>query len=170
MTFTLAQLNAMSAPDFVAALGGVFEHSPWVAERALPARPFANLPALHDAMVEAVERAAPAEQLALLRAHPELAGREARAGTLTRDSTGEQQSAGLTALSRAETERIADLNRRYRAKFGFPFIIAVRRHDKAGIFREFERRLALDPDAELANDLAEVYAITRLRLEALVTA
>ncbi len=168
MTVPLARLNAMTAEQFTAALGAVFEHSPWVAARAFPAGPFADVAALHRAMVEAVERAPRSEQLALLRAHPELAGREARAGTLTADSTGEQKSAGLDALSRPEIDRIAELNRRYRERFGFPFIIAVRRHDKAGIFREFERRLALDAETEVANALAQVYAITRLRLNALV--
>lgn len=168
MPLSLATLNAMTAAQFVASLGGVFEHSPWVAERAFPAGPFADVTALHTAMVQAVERSPRDEQLRLLRAHPELAGREAQAGTLTSDSTGEQKSAGLDALSRAEMDRIAELNRRYREKFGFPFIIAVRRHDKAGVFREFERRLALDTETEFANALAQVYAITRLRLEALV--
>ena len=166
---TLAEINAMSQAEFVAALGGVFEHSPWVAERAFGARPFAGVDALHTAMTEAVKRAGAEQQLALLRAHPELAGQEAQAGTMTGDSTREQGSAGLTALSRDEMARIADLNRRYREKFGFPFIIAVRQHTKDGIFREFERRLAHDRDAERATGLGQVFVITLLRLDALVS-
>lgn len=165
---TLAQVNAMSSADFLAVFGGVFEHSPWIAERAFAARPFASLDALHGAMISTVKHASLDEQLALLRAHPELAGKEAQAGTMTGDSTLEQGTAGLNALSREELARIADLNRRYREKFGFPFIIAVRRHTKDGIFREFERRLAQAPEAELVACLEQVFVITRLRLEGLV--
>jgi len=159
----------MSAAEFRAAFGGVFEHSPWVAERAYAARPFASVDALHSAMSGAVKAAGEAAQLALLRAHPELAGKEAQAGTMTGDSIAEQGGAGLNALSRDEMARIADLNRRYREKFGFPFIIAVRQHAKDGIFREFERRLAHDRGTELGASLGQVYVITRLRLDGLVS-
>jgi len=166
---TLSQVNTMPAAEFRAALGGVFERSPWIAERAFAARPFASVDALHVAMADVVKRASRDEQLALLRAHPELAGKEARAGTLTLDSTAEQGSVGLNALSRAELQRIADLNRRYREKFGFPFIIAVRQHTKAGVFAQLESRLANDIDAELRNCLDQVLIITRLRLDALIS-
>jgi 2-oxo-4-hydroxy-4-carboxy-5-ureidoimidazoline decarboxylase len=166
---TLAQVNAMPAAEFRAAFGGVFEHSPWVAEGAFAARPFARVDALHAAMTDVVKRAGRAEQVALLRAHPELAGKEAQAGTMTGDSTAEQGGAGLNALSRAEMARISDLNRRYREKFGFPFIIAVRKHTKDGIFSEFERRLANDSDTELATCLGQVFVITRLRLDGLIS-
>ena len=165
---TLPQVNAMPAAEFRAAFGGVFEHSPWIAERAFAARPFASIDALHAAMTDAVTRASGDEQVALLRAHPELAGKEAQAGTMTGDSTKEQGGAGLSALARDEMARIADLNRRYREKFGFPFIIAVRQHTKDGIFREFERRLANDRDTELATCLGQVFVITRLRLDGLI--
>jgi 2-oxo-4-hydroxy-4-carboxy-5-ureidoimidazoline decarboxylase len=168
MPLTIAEVNRMSAAEFVRALGGVFEHSPWIAERAFAVRPFAGVDALHAAMSDAVRGAGREAQLALLRAHPELAGKEAQTGELTRDSTAEQAAAGLNALTRAELERIAALNRRYREKFGFPFIIAVRRHAKDGIFREFERRLELAPEAELANGLEQVFAITQLRLDGLI--
>lgn len=164
----IREINAMSAGDFVAALGGVFEHSPWIAEQAFAARPFADVAALHAAMVAAVRGASRDRQIALLRAHPELAGKEARAGTLTDASTAEQDSAGLTALSREEMERIARLNREYRAKQGFPFVIAVRNSGKAQIFSEFERRLANDIAAEVGNGLEQVYAITRLRLDSII--
>jgi len=164
----LDAINAMDQARFVAALGGVFEHSPWVAEQAWQRRPFASVAQLHAAMADAV-RAAPRERrLGLLCAHPELAGKEARAGSLTASSTSEQKGAGLNALSAAEAQRIAELNRAYRDKFGFPFIVAVRDHDKAGILREFERRLGNDADAEFEQDLAQVYRITRLRLDALI--
>jgi 2-oxo-4-hydroxy-4-carboxy-5-ureidoimidazoline decarboxylase len=159
----------MTADEFARTLGGVFEHSQWIAERAFAARPFASVDALHAAMTEAVRRAGGDAQLALLRAHPELAGKEAQAGELTRDSTAEQAAAGLNALTSEELALVAELNRRYRAKFGFPFIIAVRRHRKDGIFREFQRRLELDPGTELANGLEQVFVITRLRLDGLIS-
>lgn len=160
----------MRPAEFVAALGGVFEHSPWIAERAFASRPFADTAALHAAMVGVVRGASRDEQLGLLRAHPELAGREAQAGTLTADSTSEQQSAGLNALTRAEMERVGRLNRAYRERFDFPFIIAVRRHTKDGIFAEFERRLENDAESERLECLEQVYIITRIRLDALVAA
>ncbi len=160
----------MRPAEFVAALGGVFEHSPWIAERAYASRPFADTAALHAAMVDVVRGASRDEQLGLLRAHPELAGREAQAGTLTADSTSEQQSAGLDALTRAEMEQVGRLNRAYRERFDFPFIIAVRRHTKDGIFAEFERRLENDAESERLECLEQVYIITRIRLDALVAA
>jgi len=169
MPLTIPEVNRMSAAEFVRALGGVFEHSPWIAERAFAARPFASVDALHAAMSDAVNGAGRDAQAALLRAHPELAGKEAQAGELTRDSKAEQAAAGLTALTREELGRVSELNRRYRVKFAFPFIIAVRRHTKDGILREFERRLELDPETELANGLAQVFAITRLRLDGLIS-
>ena len=170
MPLPIAEINAMSSAEFVAALGGVFEHSPWIAERALAKRPFADVAALHATMVDVVRDAKREEQLGLLRAHPELAGREAQSGTLTADSNAEQKSAGLNALTREEMEHVGRLNRAYREKFGFPFIIAVRRHTKDGIFAEFERRLANATDNELRECLEQVYIITRLRLDALITA
>ena len=168
-SLTLDQINAMTPEAFRDALGGVFEHSPWIAERAFAARPFASVAALHAAMTDAVRRATREEQLALLGVHPDLAGKEAKDGTMTRDSTSEQGSAGLSALSREEMRRIDDLNRRYRAKFGFPFIIAVRRHTKESIFGEFERRLGNDVETELANCLEQVFLITRLRLDGMIS-
>jgi 2-oxo-4-hydroxy-4-carboxy-5-ureidoimidazoline decarboxylase len=156
--------NRMDRRAFVAAYGGVFEHSPWVAERAFDARPFADVDALHGAMVRAVEAATRDEKLALLRAHPDLAGKEAQEGTMTDSSVSEQASAGLDRLTRAEVAEISRLNAAYRAKHGFPFIIAVRQHTKDGILREFNRRLANDTEAELAANLAQIAIITRIRL------
>lgn len=158
----------MDSEAFVAALGAVFERSPWIAERAFPARPFAGTAGLHAAMVAVIRTASRAEQLALLRAHPELAGKEAGAGTLTSESAAEQKGAGLINLTVDEKQRIARLNAEYRARFGFPFIIAVRNHTKAGIFAEFERRLRNDAATELAACLEQVFAIARFRLEDLI--
>lgn len=169
-TLTLERVNAMTPQPFLAALGGVFEHSPWVAERAFAARPFASIAALHEAMVNTVKRAPRERQLALLNAHPELAGKEAQAGALTSSSTAEQASTGLNALNREEMQTLARWNREYREKFSFPFIIAVRRHTRASIFSEFQRRLANETETELDACLEQVFDITRLRLEALVAA
>jgi len=170
MTFGLARLNAMPQAEFRAALGEVFEHSPWVAERAWSRRPFASLDALHAAMVAAVRAAGPEEQLALVRAHPELAGREAADGTLTADSTSEQGRLGFTALTRAELERVARANAAYREKFGFPCIVALRLHaTRESVIAEMERRAANDRTAELAAALDQIGHITRGRLDKLVT-
>jgi chitin deacetylase len=166
---SLAEFNRAGRAAFVAALGQVFEHSPWVAERAHAARPFASVAALHQAMLQAARAATRTEQLALIRAHPELAGREAAAGTLTADSATEQGRLGINALSRPEFERIRELNRRYSEKFGFPCIIALRLHaDRASVLAEFERRLANDAEAEIENALAQIGHITRGRLDKLV--
>ena len=165
---TLAQLNAADQAAFVAAVGDIFEHAPWVAERAHAARPFATVAALHDAMMQAVRAASRAEQLGFLRGHPELAGKVARAGAMTPDSTAEQGGLGLDRLSDTDFARFERLNAAYAQKFGFPFIIAVRMHTKEGIFFEFERRLKNDTPTEFANDLQNVYAITRLRLDKLL--
>jgi len=165
---TLSDLNRMDKAQFVAELGGVFEHSPWVAERAFAERPFPSVGALHAAMAAVVARAHASEQLALLRAHPELAGKAAIRGELTADSTKEQSGAGLTQCSAEEFATLTDLNRRYNAKFGFPFILAVKGYDRAGILREFERRLERDPSIEFEEALKQVARITRFRLEALL--
>lgn len=164
----MAAINGMDRVAFVQKFGGIFENSPWVAEQAWDKRPFANVDALHAAMVE-VARLAPApRQLALLQSHPDLAGKEAQAGAMTASSVTEQASAGLNALSKDEMMQISDLNAAYKRKFGFPFIIAVRMHTKEGIFFEFRRRLQNDTVTEYANDLQNVYAITRLRLAKLL--
>ncbi|HEX6957516.1 MAG TPA: 2-oxo-4-hydroxy-4-carboxy-5-ureidoimidazoline decarboxylase [Ferrovibrio sp.] len=170
MTLALAALNRIPEADFAAALGGIFEHSPWIAERAAQRRPFASLDSLHGAMVRAMWAATDEEKLALLRAHPELAGKEADAGTLTAQSSGEQDSVGLTRLTAAEKARIKEMNAAYRARHGFPFIIAVRLRTKAQIFAAFEQRIANDRTAEFATALNEVGRIARLRLEALLPA
>ena len=158
----------MDRAAFVAALGRVFEHSPWVAERSFGDRPFASTGALHAAMVAAMERALPSEQVSLLQAHPELAGKAAVRHELTADSTREQGAAGLDQCSPSEFARINDLNRRYNAKFGFPFILAVAGQDRDGILREFARRVERDRAAEFPEALRQVARIARFRLEALI--
>ena len=156
---TLEALNRASRDELEHALGGVFEHSPWIAARALEARPFASVEALHAAMVAVVRRASRDEQLALLGAHPDLAGRAARAGALTNASAAEQSSAGLDRLDDQEYERFGRLNAAYREKFGFPFIIAVRRHDKKQILAAFETRLGNTASQELETALSQVFLI-----------
>ena len=142
--------------------GAVFEHSPWVAEGAWRERPYAGLDELHEAMMRVVESAPRDKQLALVRAHPELAGGE----SLTVDSTSEQGRLGLHRLSRPELERMKRLNQAYRDKFGFPCIVALRLHaNRDSVMREMERRLGNNADAELDNALEQIGHITRGRLE-----
>lgn len=162
---SLDAVNRMDASSFVATFGGIFEHSPWVAERALPARPFASRDALHAAMMAAVRSAPDSERRAFLNAHPELAGPTARARQMTEHSASEQGSAGLDRMSAEDFDRFDRLNAAYRARFGFPFIIAVRGRSRAVIVSEFERRLANEPAAEMEAALTEIAAITRMRLE-----
>jgi 2-oxo-4-hydroxy-4-carboxy-5-ureidoimidazoline decarboxylase len=166
----MASINAMDRTAFVQKFGGIFENSPWVAEKAWEKRPFASLDDMHAAMVAVVKYAAAPMQLALLQSHPDLAGKEAQAGTMTASSVAEQASAGLNALSHEEMVQISDLNAAYKKKFGFPFIIAVRMHTKEGILFEFNRRLKNETQTEFANDLENVYIITRLRLSKLLDA
>jgi 2-oxo-4-hydroxy-4-carboxy-5-ureidoimidazoline decarboxylase len=166
----MAPINAMDRAAFVVKFGAIFEKSPWVAEKAWEKRPFANLDDMHAAMVAVAKNATAERQLALLQSHPDLAGKEAQAGTMTASSVAEQASAGLNSLSAAELAELTHLNAAYKAKFGFPFIIAVRMHTKEGIFSEFRRRLQNDTQAEFANDLQNVYIITRLRLNKLLDA
>jgi 2-oxo-4-hydroxy-4-carboxy-5-ureidoimidazoline decarboxylase len=167
---TLDELNARDRRGFVVALGGVFEDSPWVAEAAWPRHPFATLDALYRAMVDAVRGAPEDTQLALIRAHPELAGKAAVAGQLTVDSTAEQSGAGLTQCSPQEFARLQELNRAYNTKFGFPFIIAVKGLDRAAIIERFAERLERDRATEFEEALQQIARIAWLRLEVLVEA
>ena len=165
----MEQVGDLDRPAFVARFGGVFESSPWIADRAWDAGPFADVDALHRAM-RAVVAAAPRDrQLALIRAHPDLAGRAAVAGDLTPESTAEQASAGLDRLTPEQFARITALNDAYRERFGFPFVICAREHDVAGILDAMERRLTNSPDGEVPIALEEIGRIARLRLEDLVT-
>ncbi len=168
--FTLDQLNSLPAADFTAALADIYEHSPWVAETAAKQRPFASLNALHEAMVAAVQAAPADARHRLITAHPDLAGKAARAGSLTPDSTREQLSAGLDRLSETDYARFHQLNDAYKARFGIPFIVCVRRHTKDSILAEFERRLAQGDAAETDTALGEIFRIGALRLDQRVSA
>ena len=169
MIHSLDDLNRVAAGAFSAAIGDTFELAPWVAEAAAARRPFATVAALHETMMGAV-RAAPRErQLAFVCGHPDLAGKAARAGDVTEDSRREQASVGLDTLSEEEFARFHRLNDAYKAKFGFPFIVCVRRHTRDSILALFERRLRHDAATEFATALQEISFITRLRLAAKVT-
>jgi 2-oxo-4-hydroxy-4-carboxy-5-ureidoimidazoline decarboxylase len=163
-------LNTSDQAGFIAALGDIYEHAPWVAQAVHGRRPFATLAAMHEAMMAAVHAAPPAQQLALINGHPDLAGKAARAGTMTSDSVAEQASAGLDRLSDAELAQFHRLNDAYRVKFGIPFIVCVRRHGKDSILRQFERRLQNDPAAETNAALSEIFRIAALRLDQRVEA
>jgi OHCU decarboxylase len=161
---TLATLNSLDRPGFVAALGGVFEGPPWIVEQAWVQHPFATRAALHQALC-AVMRAAPeARQVALLRAHPDLVGRAALAGTLSPASAGEQAAAGLDALTAEEIATFQRLNHAYRERFGFPFVICARANKKAGILAGFAARLDNTRAQEVDTALGEVCQICALRL------
>jgi allantoate deiminase/N-carbamoyl-L-amino-acid hydrolase len=160
----LGTLNQASAAEFVAALGGIFEHSPWVAQRVADLRPFQSGIALHRAMCGAVLQAPQDLKLALVRAHPELAGRAAIRGELTAASMSEQRRAGLAACTPAELERLTALNAAYRNRFGFPFVVAVRGHTPPSVIAAMEQRLTHDADQELDAALREIGRIARFRL------
>lgn len=168
MTVSLETLNTCSDSDLVAALGAIFEHSPWVAEAVVGERPFASVAALHAAMVAAIDKAGREPQLELIRAHPDLAGKAALAGELTAESTSEQKGAGLDSLTPEEYERFHTLNDAYKARFGFPFILAVRGHDKHSILGAFERRQKHSPEEERAEALAQIAKIGEFRLYDLI--
>lgn len=165
---TLAELNAADRAAFTAALGHLFEHSPWVAEAAWPQRPFRDAAQLHAALGAAM-RAAPREkQFALIRAHPDLAGRLAQQNRLTAESTKEQASAGLNQLSAAELAEFQRLNAAYLARFEFPFIICARLSNKAAILAAMQARAGNTPEREFQTALAEIEKIALLRLNDLL--
>lgn len=167
---TLDDLNEMDRGAFVAALGAVFEHSPWIAERSWVHRPFSNVNNLLKIMIDVVNEAGEEAQLGLIRAHPDLAGKAARAGGLTEHSTEEQAGAGLDRLSDDEYDRFHRLNDSYKARFGFPFIIAVRDHGKDSILAAFGTRLENDHAVEIREALRNIGRIAELRLKGMVTA
>lgn len=164
----MRQIDAMDREAFIAQLGGLYEHSPWVAERAWKARPFRTRDALHAAMEEVVAAAGQEEQLALMRAHPELAGRLAVAGQLTVASRSEQAGAGLGRCTPEEFARLQTLNGAYRKKFEFPFIIAVRGLSRTQIIARLEQRLAHSAEQEFSACLHEIGRIAGFRLRDLI--
>lgn len=161
---SLAELNTAPCETFVAAVGHLFEHSPWIAAEAWKRRPFVDVAALHSAMIAVVANAGAERQLALIRAHPDLAGRMALAGQLTAESRGEQVAAGLVELSADERARFNAYNEAYKARFGFPFVICARENKKHAILAAFPVRLANSRDDEIATALAEISKIAWLRL------
>ena len=164
----LSDLNSFAPAEFVAALGGIFEHSPWVAERVVPLRPFDSRITLHAAMCSAVRRASADDQLALIRAHPELAGKSATRGELTAASTREQKGAGLADCTDDDLARIRALNAQYQQRFGFPFVLAVKGHNTASIIAALERRVNHDVAAERAVALGQIERIAGFRLTDLI--
>ncbi len=165
---TLEALNDAPSSAFVAALGGIFEHAPWVAAAAAGRRPFGTLADLFEAMRRVVQESNEEHRISLLRGHPELAGAAARSGNMTSASVAEQAAAGLDRLSGEREAEFERLNARYRERFGMPFIICVRRHGRDSVLSEFRRRVALEPETERETALAEVFRIAALRLDAQV--
>jgi 2-oxo-4-hydroxy-4-carboxy-5-ureidoimidazoline decarboxylase len=164
---SLNDLNAATRAEFVSSLANIFENSPWIAEAAESARPFATLIDLRLAMLDAVEQAPQNRRRTLIRAHPDLADRLQRVAGLTPESVREQDGAGLDRLSDAEFARFEEANATYKARFGFPFILCVRRHTKDSILDAFDRRLGNTAAAEERQALGEIARIATLRLAAL---
>lgn len=161
---TLAAINALDQDGFVAALGSVFEGPPWIAAAAWHERPFASIEQLHAALCAVMYRAPVERQIALLRAHPDLVGRAALAGTLSPASTGEQAAAGLDRLSTEEIGAFTRFNHSYSEQFGFPFVICARENKKESILTGFETRLNHSREEEITIALGEVAKICNLRL------
>lgn len=165
---TLATLNTLDRAAFAAALGHLFEHSPWVADETWPRRPFHDAAQLHAELCATMRAAAPARQLALIRAHPDLAGRLARQNALTAESTREQASAGLDRLTEVELAEFQRNNTAYLARFGFPFIICARLNAKSAILTAMQTRLPNAADTEFVTALVEIEKIASLRLNDLL--
>jgi 2-oxo-4-hydroxy-4-carboxy-5-ureidoimidazoline decarboxylase len=167
---TLQELNVLGESEFVTLVGPVFEGSPWIAERAWPTRPFDTVDDLRGSLCRSMYGANGEEKLALIRAHPDLAGRAAREGTLTPESTIEQAGAGLDRLTDEEFTSLSRMNEEYRARFELPFVICVGEHTKESILSEFVTRLENDREREIETALAEICKIARLRLRDLIAA
>jgi 2-oxo-4-hydroxy-4-carboxy-5-ureidoimidazoline decarboxylase len=164
----ISELNKMERDEFVRMVGPVFEPSPWIAEIAWERKPFVNVAELHGALCEVVENSEEEKQLGLIRAHPDLVGRAALAGTLTRESTGEQAAAGLNQLSPEEIRLFQEHNAAYKEKFGFPIVICARLNKKEAILLGFERRIKNTKEREVKTALEEIFKIAELRLRDLI--
>jgi OHCU decarboxylase len=162
---TLSQLNSVFRDEFIRIVGPVFERSSWIAEAASVKRPFASMEELHRALCQIVANAGEEKQLVLIRAHPDLVGRAALAGTLTPESASEQASAGLGALTPEEISAFQKANAAYREKFGFPFLICARLNKKETILNGFRVRLNNSREREIETALEEIFKIARLRLQ-----
>lgn len=166
---TIQEANALDRDEFVARLGFLFEGSPWIAEQAWHSRPFADIDNLHRALCDVMYGAPVERQVALIRAHPDLVGRAALAGTLTRESTAEQASAGLGSLSQEEIATFNRLNGEYKARFDFPFVICARENKKESILAGFSSRMHNSRDREIETALREISKIAYLRLRDVVS-
>ncbi len=166
----LAEFNRMTTGEATSLLGVIFEHSPWIVEATWEEAPFDSVEAMHAALLETVATSGEERQLALIRAHPDLVGRAARAGRLTRESTGEQRAAGLGPddLTAEDVERFTQYNAAYQERFGFPFVICARENRKASILAGFETRLEHDEATERETALREIGRIAWYRLVDLV--
>ena len=164
----LQALNSTEPHTFIQVLGGIFEHSPWVAEQVVTLRPFSSINALHAAMVQQIEAAGSEVQLKLIRAHPELAGKAAVRGELTEESSREQSGVGLDRCSPQEFAQLQDLNTRYNQRFGFPFIVAVRGHSRESIIALMAQRLGNSAEVEQGECLQQIYKIGAFRLNDLL--
>jgi OHCU decarboxylase len=167
-SYALDHVNCLSREDFVAIIGSAFEHSPWIAETCWLWRPFNSLEHLHHALCETVRTSPQARQVDLIRAHPDLVGRAALAGTLTQASASEQASAGLNKLSAEEIPLFQNFNQSYREKFGFPFVICARLNKKEAILDGFRIRLQHSREKEIETALAEIEKIAYLRLQDII--
>jgi 2-oxo-4-hydroxy-4-carboxy-5-ureidoimidazoline decarboxylase len=165
---SLAELNTFSREAFVDHLGAIYEHSSWIAEGTWPSRPFASVDDLRAKLDATLKAAPPQARLELIKAHPDLAGRLARAGQLTNESTQEQQSAGLDRMTAGEAAEFDRLNAAYLDQFGFPFVICARLNDRSTILQAFRRRLTHTREEEIATALAEIHQIAGLRLAQIV--
>ena len=163
-SLSIEAMNELDRGSFIDRLGSLFEGSPWIAARAWHARPFTSFEHLHKSLCEAMNRASYDEKVGLIRAHPDLVGRAARAGTLTPDSASEQASAGLDRLSAEEIATFERLNRAYKEKFEFPFVICARENRKDTILEGFAARLSNSRDGEIETALREIARIAYLRL------
>jgi 2-oxo-4-hydroxy-4-carboxy-5-ureidoimidazoline decarboxylase len=165
---SLASLNQFDREQFIESLGGIFEHSPWVADLVYDCLPFDSTAELHLCMVETVEKSPEFQRMALICNHPELAGKEADAGTLTAHSKQEQSQAGLDQCSADELAQLQSLNQAYREKFEFPFVIAVTGLNKSQIIEAVEARLRNSAQIEFEISIAEIGKIGKIRLDALI--
>ncbi len=168
MTFIVSQINQFDQAEFVRIVGPVFENSPWIAEKTFSKKPFTSFETLHGVLCETVKNSGEEKQLALIRAHPDLVGKIALAGQLTKESTNEQASAGLNKLSPEEIELFQKQNADYKNKFGFPFVICARLNKKDAILKGFEARLKNSREQEIQTALAEIFKIAELRLRDLI--
>ena len=164
MSLTISQLNNLAQAEFTRLIGPLFEHSPWIAERTWSRRPFASIESLHAALCDTMYGATTDERVKLIASHPDLVGRLAREGRLTRESTAEQSAAGLSQLSDAEITDFDRYNTAYRDRFGFPFVICARENKKDAILAAFPVRLRNSREQEIQTALGEIAKIARLRL------